>query len=238
MMWKPRICNCVVLWITTIHVQDHPCFLGWGAEDCQEGPENTENQGQDSHKVELEWKRRCFVHCEKYFWWMENLVAFCVKCLACDVRDTLSLEPSGDWNPFHLSLSEYRDICPPSCFVMGNQLVEFTFWFVAIFFIQDLLLTRSMPFLARQLSCFYCFCKVWLLKSTVHSWSYFLAVVFKPDIYFCRQFCSLMLFCWYHSNRPNDFTQSARRYPNTTFLLISVCATLMLSFCKLLLTIV
>ena len=160
MMWKPRICNSVVLWITTIHVQDHPCFLGWGAEDCQEGPENTENQGQDSHKVELEWKRRCFVHCEKYFWWMENLVAFCVKCLACDVRDTLSLEPSGDWNPFHLSLSEYRDICPPSCFVMGNQLVEFTFWFVAIFFIQDLLLTRSMPFLARQLSCFYCFCKV------------------------------------------------------------------------------
>jgi hypothetical protein len=38
--------------VICILFQDHPCFLGRGAEDCEEGLENTENQGQDGLKVE------------------------------------------------------------------------------------------------------------------------------------------------------------------------------------------
>uniref|UniRef100_A0A0D9X884 Uncharacterized protein n=1 Tax=Leersia perrieri TaxID=77586 RepID=A0A0D9X884_9ORYZ len=34
--------------VATVTLQDNPCFLGRGAEDCQEGAENTENQRQDS----------------------------------------------------------------------------------------------------------------------------------------------------------------------------------------------
>jgi hypothetical protein len=56
----------VILWLP-MSVQDHSCFLGWGAEDCQEGPENPENQRQDNHKVEHHLKR------------METAVLFEVK---------------------------------------------------------------------------------------------------------------------------------------------------------------
>jgi hypothetical protein len=50
-------------------VQDHSCFLGRRAEDCQEGPENPENQRQDSHKVELLGEGCTLLFCasEKYF---------------------------------------------------------------------------------------------------------------------------------------------------------------------------
>lgn len=56
-----KIC-IVVLLAATVTLQDHPCFLGRGAEDCQEGPENTENQGQD-RKVELLCKGCTMLFC-------------------------------------------------------------------------------------------------------------------------------------------------------------------------------
>jgi hypothetical protein len=140
------------------------------------------------------------------------------------VRDVpVEFRASGDWNPFHLALSEYWDICSPSCFVMNSDHI----WVpsacrICLLVCSDLF--RSGP-VAHLFHAIFCTTIVPAFIVTVDEILNRLIVQIncallktfscfpincaplKHDIYVCRQCCSLMLFCRYHkySDRPNDF---------------------------------
>jgi hypothetical protein len=53
---NPKVANLLTCLCNPTCLQDHPCFPGWRAEDCQEGVETTEDQRQDFLKVTLKQK--------------------------------------------------------------------------------------------------------------------------------------------------------------------------------------
>jgi hypothetical protein len=70
-------------------MQNHSCFLGRGAEDCQEGPENTKNQGQDSCKVNLqEWGSLALFCTLRKLILVDGKSRCLVEHLACEFRDS------------------------------------------------------------------------------------------------------------------------------------------------------